>query len=382
MSTKRLLLSAAVTLLLVTVPPLTMFAGSVLVSNPNWQFIGPQTIQGVQSNFGGVLVGPSFPATGRVTSIAVDPTGGSTCGPSKNSACRILVGTAGGGLRMTTDGGNTFTKITGVLDSSALSNGSYPQTTVGSVALNSTTSPPTIYLATGEGNLSDSFWGDGIFSSANLGGSWSDIAGSVTFYNGTLPANQREGFTKIAVDTTHSPPYVYAAVTFVNGVNRAGLQGFASQTNFGFWGIWRSTDGGSTFTQYSVSQMGGCATESNPTTPCTGDDVVIDPSTNYVYAAVHDGYYNSGTYAVMRSTDSGNTWTTLTLPGIGGGVGRISLAASGGTVYVMVGSSDEATYLGFFKSTDSGATWTTETVPCALFLQNHPGNGDRWACRC
>jgi len=261
-----------------------------------------------------VETGATFHATGRVTSIAVDPTGGA-CG---GAACRIFVGTAGGGLWMTSDGGDTFTNISGILDPNPVYIGSYPQTAVGSVALNTATSPPTILLATGEGNVGDSFWGDGIFSSGNLGQAWSHIAGSVNFNGQVLTAAEGEGFTKIAVDSTHSPPYVYAAATYTTGVNRAGLQGL----NYGgpnFLGIWQSTDGGSTFAQYSVVKMGGCFAQGisgNTSIPCAGDDVVIDPLTNYVYAAVHDWFANSGSYAVMRSTDSGNTWTPLALPAI------------------------------------------------------------------
>ena len=154
------------------------------VSNPNWQFIGPQPIAGVQANYGGIKLDGSFHATGRVTSIAVDPTGLDTCGPSMNSACRMFVGTAGGGLWMSLNGGTTFTNISGILDPGGILNGTFPQTTVGSVALNTNTTPPTIYLATGEGNFSDSFWGDGIFVSSNLGDSWSKIATSIKDYTG------------------------------------------------------------------------------------------------------------------------------------------------------------------------------------------------------
>jgi hypothetical protein len=157
---KRSLLGVVVAALPLMFLPSAAIAGSVLVSNPNWQFIGPKPIVGVQANYGGVvLTGASFAATGRVTSIVADPT----------TSGRIFVGTAGGGLWMTTDGGTTFSRITAVLDPNNTSNGTFPQTTVGSVALNSTTNPPTLYLATGEGNQGDSFWGDGIFSSANLG---------------------------------------------------------------------------------------------------------------------------------------------------------------------------------------------------------------------
>jgi hypothetical protein len=307
---KRHSLITAIAALMLFSLPLAAVAGSVLVNNPAWKFIGPNPIEGVQSNFGGVVLGPGFDATGRVTAIAVDAT---DVGPCGNTACVVFVGTAGGGVWGSGDGGNSFFKLTGTLDPGAATNGSFPQTTVGALALDPTTSPETLYLATGEGNHGDSFWGDGIFSSASLGGSWSQIAGSVSVFDGTSPpaSSLFDGFTRIAVDPTHSPPYVYAAATGATGINRAGLIGNAIGS--GSWGIWRSTDGGATFTEEPVSQTGGCS-ETGSTAPCEGDDVVLDPTTGYVYAAVHTGTPLSGTfgdYAVVRSTDSGTTWTSI-----------------------------------------------------------------------
>jgi hypothetical protein len=127
---KRHSLITAISALMLLSLPLAAIAGSVLVNSPDWKFIGPEPIEGVQSNFGGVVLGPSFDATGRVTAIAIDPTDVGTCG---NTACVIFVGTAGGGVWMTSDGGNTFTLITKVLDSSPAGSAE-PQTTVGSVA--------------------------------------------------------------------------------------------------------------------------------------------------------------------------------------------------------------------------------------------------------
>lgn len=83
-------------------------AGSVLVSNPSWSFVGPQPIQSAQTNFGGAPIGSSFHATGRLTAIAMDP----------GTPGRFFVGAAGGGLWMTTDGGATFARISSTLDSS------------------------------------------------------------------------------------------------------------------------------------------------------------------------------------------------------------------------------------------------------------------------
>lgn len=92
--------------------------------------------------------------------------------------------------------------------------------------------------------------------------------------------------------------------------------------------------------------------------PCPADDVVIDSSTGTVFAAVHD-------YGVFVSTNSGNTWSAATLPGItNGSVGRIGLAAADGVAYAMVGSSAGSSYLGLFRY--SGSTWLSVKVPCQL----------------
>jgi hypothetical protein len=54
--------------LLFALLPSAVIAGSVLVSNPAWQFIGPNPVLGVQANYGGVtLNGASFHASGGVT---------------------------------------------------------------------------------------------------------------------------------------------------------------------------------------------------------------------------------------------------------------------------------------------------------------------------
>ncbi len=200
-----------------------------------------------------------------------------------------------------------------------------------------------------------------------MGSSWSPIAGTVNLVSGLALSSQYEGegFTKLAVDTSHSPPYIYAAAVPEFGVDRAALSSIIALTYPGFWGLWRSTDGGQSFTQYSPTVMGGCTYFNNADEPCPADDAAIDPSTNTVFAGI-DGY------GVFVSTDSGNTWSAASLPGItnGQGVGRISLAAADGVAYAMVGSAPitnsggitNTPYLGFFKFSGSG--WQAETVPC------------------
>jgi len=147
-----------------------------------WAFIGPEPM-----NLGGVV------GTGRVTAIAADP----------SLSGRIFVGTAGGGVWSSTDGGLTFKPIFDL----------QPNLAVGAIALDAVnTVPPTVYVATREGNgmLSSTFgalsndteflgamhFGSGIYKSTNLGASWTALAA------GTF---DRVAFSRLAIDTSHKP---------------------------------------------------------------------------------------------------------------------------------------------------------------------------------
>ncbi len=117
-------------------------APSTPLSSLTWNFIGPRPMV-VQADFGGVLLGSTFHATGRITAIA-----------SANAGTQLFVGTANGGVWLSTDSGATFTQTF------------HPAATkaIGAIALDQTTSPATVYVATGEGNSSlDSYYGQGIF---------------------------------------------------------------------------------------------------------------------------------------------------------------------------------------------------------------------------
>ena len=295
-----------------------------------WNFIGPLPILGGLPNFGGLITGaPLANSQGRVTAVAADP---ATPG-------RLFVGTAGGGVWMTNDGGNTFEPI---FDDQ-------PSLAIGSIALDPKTSPVTIYVATGEGNGSDSYYGQGIFKSVNLGITWSQLG---------IGIFDRVAFTRLAIDS-NSPPHLFAAVTAANSLNRADAN--FRETDSANQGLWRSTDDGLTWEQYGFSTF-SCI-RGVKANPCPADDVVIDPSNpNYVFAAIDRD-------TVHRSTDGGNTWEAMSFPGISptpNQMGRQSLAispSSPGAVYAMLGALSGSDYVGFFRSSDSGAHWTAGTVP-------------------
>ena len=295
-------------------------------------------------------------ATGRVTSVAVGTTAQGT---------PIVVGTAAGGVWVSTNGAQTFSSFTDSLPQSGGTPIYGPGQAIGAVAVDPTSTPTTVYAATGEGNQSgDSYYGIGIFKSTDLGKTidWLLYPGVSLTSGGTFG---HPSFTRIVVvpQGTGKSPYLYAAAV-AQGVsgNRAGA-GYTESTTTDR-GLFESTDGGVTWSR--TSSFPG-ANACNPY--CDVDDVAVDPnSPNFVYAAIDQ-------VGVFYSTDSGATWTAVCSqsknPQCGSIVGRISLAtetgASGaGTVYAIYASptgQNNDTYVGLYESTNFGVTWTQRTVP-------------------
>ena len=82
----------------------------------------------------------------------------------------MFVGTGDGGVWMRADATAPFVPIFEL----------EPTLSVGALALDTTTSPnPTLYVGSGEGNGSaDSCYGEGVFVSGDLGGSWTQLGAS------------------------------------------------------------------------------------------------------------------------------------------------------------------------------------------------------------
>ena len=298
-------------------------------SSPQWNPIGPQPVANEIATFGGTPVGAALAsATGRITSIAIDPT----------TQGRLFIGTAAGGVWMSVDGGATFTPI---FDAQ-------PTLAIGALALDPATNPPTIYAGTGEANNSgDSHYGLGVFVSSDLGNSWTQQTNGGAFLD--------VSFARIAIDTSQSPPSLFGAASIGSSSDRAGdslLEG-----NMFDNGLWRSTDGANTWSHIPLPTQAGCPGYLGN---CPADDVAIDPvSPTHMYASIYQ-------YGVVTSTDGGDSWQMINFPGIANtAIGRASVAALNGRVYVALGSADGVEYRGFFNSTDQGNSWTAEQMPAA-----------------
>jgi hypothetical protein len=294
-----------------------------------WSALGPLPETNEIPTFGRVPMGPAIAGvTGRVTAIVADP---SVTG-------RMFVGTGDGGVWMRANASATFVPIFDL----------EPTLSVGALALDTSTSPnPTLYVGSGEGNGSaDSYYGEGVFVSSNLGVTWTQ-RGATTFAHASIAS--------IAVDATQTPRTLYAAVTYGSSANRADaswVEGDFSQN-----GLWRSGDGGASWISYPAGTFGACPYFTYD--PCPAESVAIDPASP---AAVLVSILGAG---VFRSSNSGFSWTPAALPNLSGGVGRASVAAAHGVAYAIIGAADGIEFAGFYKSANDGVSWTQASVPSA-----------------
>ncbi|MBX3096248.1 MAG: hypothetical protein KF812_05245 [Fimbriimonadaceae bacterium] len=249
-----------------------------------WQFLGPTNLDIPYTIYYG-----QRPINGRVNAVAYDP----------NNAGTYYIGAANGGVWKTTDAGVNWM---GLSDT-------WPLMGVSALAVHPTNS--NIVLA-GTGDF-DGFdvAGFGIMRSTDGGGTWTNV-GQAQFGSARI--------RRIVFDP-ENPNVVIA---------------HSSGT-----GIMRSTDAGITWSQ--VHNTSASWSELS-------------------YGAMNGGgdrrLYAGGSGVLRRSDDRGLTWNTLTLPGSGGGT--IGVAASPvdyDTVYLLR-SGNESVY----KSTNGGQTWTSITA--------------------
>lgn len=269
-----------------------------------WTGIGPTGIQNTWPPQWGIVAG-------RLKSIVVHPT-------DPNIA---YIGAASGGIWKTTDGGATWQDVGVNLES----------LTFGAIALNPL-NPNTVYAGSGEAYI---YGGYGLYKSLNGGTSWTRITNGFGAYT---------NFRAIKVSPTDTN-YVYAALTG---------QDWLVNPAPGNEGLWRSTNGGTTWTRTGNYYH--------------GDDVLPHPTTaGRVYAAT--GAYWSGTAGFYFSSNSGSTWTLRNsgLPA-SNTIERILLArspASTAALWALVHtvSPDQMT---LYKTTNEGVSWTSigPTITC------------------
>jgi photosystem II stability/assembly factor-like uncharacterized protein len=275
--------------------------------SPSWKSLGPQP---VNTPYTDPVV------SGRVTALAINPTDEST----------IYLAGAQGGVWQTTNAGKKWKSLTD----------DQPSLAIGSLVLDPA-NPTTIYAGTGEENFSgDSYYGAGILKSTDGGTTWTQYCsvfcgpvGGDGYYGG----GARIG--GIAIDPANNQTLL-AAVALLNAD-----------------GIYRSTDGGQTWTQ---------VLSGNP-----GTAVIFDPTGGFAYAALGNSF-SGGTEGVYVSTDGGQTWNTDNGAGAHSlaltNAGRIVMAmapSSPKTLYAGIANVNDGSLVGMYKTTNGGSTWSALT---------------------
>ncbi len=252
-------------------------------------------------------IGPAI-MSGRITDIDV----------VVKDTNKIYIGTAGGGVWKSKDGGITFEPV---FDKYTMA--------IGCVTIDQK-NPDTIWVGTGETNMRNSVSiGTGIYKSVDGGKNW-------TFMG--LPESER--ISEIVIDPRNSD-VVYAAVP-----------GHLWDAN-AERGLYKTTDGGKTWKNiFFIDNDTGCI------------DIDLDPKNPDLLIAsmwkfrrfpyfFDAGSYKSGMY---KTLDGGKSWKKLKKGLPSGKQGRVMVdfyLSDPKTVYALVES--EKTYI--YRSDDSGESW-------------------------
>ncbi len=261
---------------------------------------------------------------GRIRAILIRP----------NHLNTMLIGAVSGGVWKTTDGGTSW--FTTMDNDNPLAIGCMVNR------------GDTVYAGTGEGwgNV-DAVYGGGIYKSTDFGDSW-------TLLPSTIGSNiwSFKNVLKLAFDPGSN---LYAVTKAINYKDGAG----SYRTN---GGLFRSTDGGSSWVQISSTSV---------TNYYNGCDVVpLSPS--IILFATQGG-------GIFKTTDGGTNWNQITTGLPSTNYKRIVLAQDPeitNTLYAVFQSTDntsggDAGLKGIYKSTDAGDTWSTLTKP-----NNIPSTGN------
>ena len=256
------------------------------------------------------MVGPH--RGGRVVAVAGHPT----------EAMTFYFGACAGGVWKTTDGGTYWENV---------SDGFFQVSAVGALAV-APSDPNVIYAGTGEscirGNVSH---GDGVYRSTDGGRTWVNLGLRDTRHIARVRVHPRD------------PDVVYvAALGHAWGPNRER-------------GVFRSRDGGSTWAQVLFKSEGAGAIDLSMDADNPRILYAAIWQAQRTPWSMSSGGPDSG---LWKSTDGGDTWTEISRnPGLPRGVlGRIGVAVSpadGRRVYAVVEADDGA----LFRSDDGGATW-------------------------
>lgn len=265
----------------------------------SWASLGPSPMNMLSWAMGRVA--------GRVSAFAVSPATEQT----------LYLGTASGGLWKSTNGGGAWSSIFDAVGTQ----------TIGSLAIDPNNSD-TLWVGTGEQRQSClSYFGMGLFRSTDGGASFSAMNGS----GGS--ALDLSWVTAVAVQPGDSNLVLAGGPGFcIGGTSTGG-------------GLYRSTDGGSTWSKVLNGQA--------------NDILFVPGSPSTVYAAMGTGTSDANA-GVFRSTNGGATWTLLASGIVSGtAAGRIRLAMAPTNSQVLYALANRSgTTTGLYRTTNGGTSWS------------------------
>ena len=243
----------------------------------------------------------------------------------------FYIGMVNGGVWKTTNAGRTWTPI-------------FEDQSTGSIGWISVapSDPNVVYVATGEGlpTRPDLSIGNGMYKSTDAGRTWTHLG-----------LRDTQQIARIDVDPTNPNRLFVAALGHPYGPNEER-------------GIFRSTDGGRTFQKvlYRDENTGGKDVDIDPSDPNVVYAVLYEgrqgPWENAAW---------SGLGGIFKSTDGGSTWKELKT-GLPPQIGNAELAIAPSNpkrIYAYVtpasggrGRGDAPTHNPIYRSDDAGETWT------------------------
>ncbi len=283
-----------------------------------WTSVGPAPILDGQ-------VPGNGPVTGRIRAVVPDPADPST----------LYIAADGGGVWKSADGGTSWTPLTDHVDDGS---GNPVNQAMGALAVARSSLP-----STGPGGEIlyaglESEDTQGVLVSFDSGASWT-LENDGGAFAGL-------GVDKLVVDPTD--PTGETVYAMMNNLDFNGVVG-------GQPGIYKSSDGGRTW----IDSGAGISTDD------TFTDFVVDPSNGLVlYAAVGPPMFQQGASGIYKSLDGGGTWTELSggAPS-GDAAGNIAMAISPSDPQTLFAVSTDPTTGAFrvVRTADGGTAWTDAT---------------------
>jgi hypothetical protein len=234
--------------------------------------------------------------SGQVGAIAVDLA-------HDSSGNLVYVGSSSGGLWKSTNGLSSIPHFVPLSDQSQ-------SLSVGAIALDTRSKPPTIYVGTGmpdnSANIS-SYTGVGILISADGGGTWRRVdnadKGAHTFVG--------QGFSSILIDPV-DPNILLASTSLGTDPNYPHASIPQGDAAFQDLGIYRSADAGNTWTQVMSADYAEPEFGAGLLTPggFYHTDLLYEPTQGTYFAGISKG-------GLFASIDRGASWRSFQDLGLG-----------------------------------------------------------------